>query len=55
MGKKSWDKALSAYEKFRTDGKLPVTFEVIYGHAWKPPSRQSILTPEIRRQLGLID
>lgn len=55
MGKKSWDKALSAYEKFRTDGKLPVTFEVIYGHAWKPPSRQSILTPETRRQLGLID
>lgn len=24
------------YEKFRHNGKLPATFEVIYGHAWKP-------------------
>jgi malonyl-CoA O-methyltransferase len=23
------------YEAFRQDGKLPATFEVIYGHAWK--------------------
>ncbi len=29
------------YEKFRTDGKLPATFEVIYGHAWKPISMRS--------------
>jgi malonyl-CoA O-methyltransferase len=27
------------YEKFRKDGKLPATFEVIYGHAWKPVAR----------------
>jgi malonyl-CoA O-methyltransferase len=26
----------SRYEQFRQDGKLPATFEVIYGHAWKP-------------------
>jgi malonyl-CoA O-methyltransferase len=26
------------YEQFRTQGKLPATFEVIYGHAWKPVS-----------------
>lgn len=24
------------YEQFRTEGKLPATFEVVYGHAWKP-------------------
>ncbi len=24
------------YEKFRVNGKLPATFEVVYGHAWKP-------------------
>ncbi|MFM9834827.1 MAG: malonyl-ACP O-methyltransferase BioC [Methylophilaceae bacterium] len=24
------------YEQFRVNGKLPATFEVIYGHAWKP-------------------
>lgn len=26
------------YEQFRHNGKLPATFEVIYGHAWKPAS-----------------
>ena len=29
------------YEQFRVDGKLPATFEVIYGHAWKPVSMRS--------------
>jgi malonyl-CoA O-methyltransferase len=29
------------YERFRTQGKLPATFEVIYGHAWKPISMRS--------------
>jgi malonyl-CoA O-methyltransferase len=27
------------YERFRKDGKLPATFEVVYGHAWKPISK----------------
>ena len=26
------------YEQFRQNGKLPATFEVIYGHAWRPIS-----------------
>jgi malonyl-CoA O-methyltransferase len=26
------------YEQFRVNNKLPATFEVIYGHAWKPIS-----------------
>jgi malonyl-CoA O-methyltransferase len=30
-----------SYEQFRHDGKLPATFEVIYGHAWKPQPRTS--------------
>lgn len=29
------------YEAFRRDGKLPATFEVVYGHAWKPAPRVS--------------
>jgi malonyl-CoA O-methyltransferase len=29
------------YERMRRDGKLPATFEVIYGHAWKPLPRVS--------------
>ena len=24
------------YERLRTDGRLPATFEIVYGHAWKP-------------------
>ncbi len=27
------------YEAFRRDARLPATFEVIYGHAWKPMPR----------------
>jgi malonyl-CoA O-methyltransferase len=29
------------YESFRRDGRLPATFEVVYGHAWKPLPRTS--------------
>ncbi len=34
-GKQAWRNARSSYESLRKDGKLPATFEVIYGHAWK--------------------
>ena len=27
------------YEQFRTDGVLPASYEVIYGHAWKAENR----------------
>lgn len=52
-GKKTWKSILSHYETLRSEGKLPATFEVVYGHAWKPEPRTSVLTPETRRQLGL--
>ena len=29
------------YEAFRREGTLPATFEVVYGHAWKPQARLS--------------
>jgi malonyl-CoA O-methyltransferase len=29
------------YEAFRREGKLPATFEIVYGHAWKPQPRMS--------------
>jgi len=34
------------YERLRRDGRLPATFEVVYGHAWKPLPR---LAPGGRR------
>jgi malonyl-CoA O-methyltransferase len=36
MGKAAWQRITQNYEKLRRDGKLPATFEIIYGHAWKP-------------------
>jgi len=41
-GKIGWGKVLSNYEAFRKDGKLPVTFELVYGHAWKLETRKNI-------------
>ena len=39
-GRQSWARARAAYERLRSDGKLPATFEIIYGHAWKVQPRQ---------------
>ena len=36
MGGDAWRRVLAAYETRRSGGTLPATFEVIYGHAWKP-------------------
>ncbi len=30
------------YEQFRVDGKLPATFEVVYGHAWKSETKPDL-------------
>ena len=34
-GRAAWAKARAAYEALREHGKLPASFEVVYGHAWK--------------------
>ena len=39
MGRERWRRMLDALDAFRRDGRLPATFEVIYGHAWKPAPR----------------
>ena len=36
MGRERWQRMVTAYDLSRTDGRLPATFEVVYGHAWKP-------------------
>jgi len=38
-GKEAWRTMRAAYEALRRDGTLPATFEIIYGHAWKPRPR----------------
>lgn len=57
-GKKRMEQFIAIYEEFRdAEQKLPVTFEVIYGHAWKIPEQSSseVIVPvsEIRRS-GII-
>lgn len=34
MGKQRWHAMVDAYERLRRDGRLPATFEIVYGHAW---------------------
>ncbi len=41
MGKAAWQRVTENYEKLRRDGKLPATFEIIYGHAWKPEPKKT--------------
>ena len=38
-GKRTLKEIELCYESFRQDARLPATFEVIYGHAWKPMPR----------------
>jgi malonyl-CoA O-methyltransferase len=38
-GKRALATVEQRYETFRRDGRLPATFEVVYGHAWKPQPR----------------
>lgn len=39
-GRARLQRVRAAYEKARRDGRLPATFEVIYGHAWKAAPRR---------------
>jgi malonyl-CoA O-methyltransferase len=40
-GKSALEAVTRNYETLRRDGRLPATFEVVYGHAWKPLPRVS--------------
>ena len=37
----AWQRLEANYETLRRNGKLPATYEVVYGHAWKPEIRPS--------------
>ena len=38
-GKLQCRRMREGYEALRNDGRLPATFEIVYGHAWKPRPR----------------
>jgi malonyl-CoA O-methyltransferase len=41
MGKVRWRRMLAALERSRRDGRVPATFEIVYGHAWKGEPRRT--------------
>ncbi len=43
MGRARWQTMAANYEKFRREGRLPATFEVVYGHAWVGERKQARL------------
>ncbi len=40
MGRSRWQAMLASYERARHEGRLPATFEIVYGHAWKSQPRK---------------
>ena len=41
MGRRRWQRALAGLDALRAaapEGRLPATYEVVYGHAWKAPA-----------------
>ncbi len=38
-GKGQIEKLKQCYEQFRTEGVLPLSYEVVYGHAWTAPNK----------------
>ena len=39
-GKQRMSGMIAAYEQFRSGGRLPASYEVVYGHAWAPTERE---------------
>ncbi|HVC28699.1 MAG TPA: malonyl-ACP O-methyltransferase BioC [Gammaproteobacteria bacterium] len=53
-GRKHMQQLMQAYERFRRDGRVPATYEVVYGTAWAPAYIPTdMLTPdEIQTAMG---
>ena len=51
-GRKRLQAFEQAYEKFRSDGVVPASYEVVYGHAWAPVQEQttSVSIESLRRK-----
>jgi malonyl-CoA O-methyltransferase len=58
-GRRKFAAMQAAYERFRLDGRLPATYEVVFAHAWAPahaarrdlPKPSSVSLEEIKREL----
>ena len=60
-GRRQFAALPAAYEAFRRDGRLPATYEVVFGHAWSPAAAArrggsdaaSVSLDELKQQLRL--
>ncbi|MBL8482755.1 MAG: hypothetical protein JNJ60_11190 [Rhodocyclaceae bacterium] len=41
LGRAAGRRVIAAADQLRREGRLPLTLEVVYGHAWKPEPRTS--------------
>jgi malonyl-CoA O-methyltransferase len=41
LGRRAFEQMQAAYERLRRDGRLPATYEVVYGHAWRGEPKQA--------------
>jgi malonyl-CoA O-methyltransferase len=41
-GKARFQRFVAAYEAMRQEGRIPATYEAVYGHAWAPAARTSV-------------
>ncbi len=55
MGRHAFSAIEAGYEKFRRDGKLPASYEVVYGHAWRidTPGKPHVL-PDGRQVIEFV-
>ncbi|MCC6533226.1 MAG: methyltransferase domain-containing protein [Burkholderiales bacterium] len=40
-GRAAFARMTAAYEGYRKEGRLPATFEIVYGHAWRPHTERA--------------
>ena len=52
-GKQRLNKVISHYETFRSDNKLPATYEVVYGHAWRSDQESSARSGDNSQSISL--
>ncbi len=53
-GRHALQKVADSYEQFRSEGVLPATYEVVYGHAWGGQIKQQITDGEIHIPISQI-
>lgn len=42
MGRSAWQAVREKYQQYAVDGRLPASFEVVYGHAWKAAPNRDV-------------